>query len=57
MNGFAVKFHFITMQGIKNFTGKEADEMRGIDPESGTKGIWWKPLTGKTFPNGHLKFS
>jgi len=26
-----VKFHFITLQGIKNFTGKEANEMKGID--------------------------
>ena len=28
-----VKFHFKTAQGIKNFTGKEALEMRGIDPD------------------------
>lgn len=28
-----VKFHFITQQGIKNFTGAEADAMRGIDPD------------------------
>jgi len=28
-----VKFHLKTMQGIKNFTGKEANEMRGIDPD------------------------
>ncbi|HEX7412778.1 MAG TPA: catalase, partial [Bacteroidia bacterium] len=26
-----VKFHFKTMQGIKNFTNKEANEMKGID--------------------------
>jgi catalase len=26
-----VKFHFKTMQGIKNFTEKEANEMKGID--------------------------
>ena len=26
-----VKFHFRTMQGIKNFTNKEANEMKGID--------------------------
>src|SRR3954469_23803696 len=25
-----VKFHFVTKQGIKNFTGPEANEMRGI---------------------------
>jgi len=28
-----VKFHFKTMQGIKNFTGEEASAMRGIDPD------------------------
>jgi catalase len=28
-----VKFHFKTQQGIKNFTGAEANEMRGIDPD------------------------
>lgn len=28
-----VKFHFKTSQGIKNFNAKEANEMRGIDPD------------------------
>ena len=28
-----VKFHFKTEQGIKNFNSKEANEMRGIDPD------------------------
>ncbi|MDP2424392.1 MAG: catalase [Bacteroidales bacterium] len=28
-----VKFHFKTQQGIKNFTGPEADAMRGKDPD------------------------
>jgi catalase len=28
-----VKFHIKTNQGIKNFTGPEADEMRGKDPD------------------------
>lgn len=28
-----VKFHFMTQTGIKNFTGAEANEMRGIDPD------------------------
>lgn len=28
-----VKFHFKTKQGIKNFTGPEANEMRGKDPD------------------------
>jgi len=26
-----VKFHFVTLQGVKNFTAKEANEMKGID--------------------------
>jgi len=28
-----VKFHFITQQGIKNFTGAEAETMKGKDPD------------------------
>lgn len=28
-----VKFHFITQQSIKNFTGEEATAMRGLDPD------------------------
>lgn len=34
-----VKFHFQTMQGIKNFTGKEAGEMRGIDPDQAQRDL------------------
>ncbi len=30
---FYVKWHFKTKQGIKNFTGEAASEMRGIDPD------------------------
>jgi catalase len=30
---FYVKWHFKTLQGIKNFTREEADEMRGHDPD------------------------
>jgi catalase len=30
---FYVKWHFKTKQGIKNFTGEEADAMRGKDPD------------------------
>jgi catalase len=30
---FYVKWHFKTRQGIKNFTGEKANEMRGIDPD------------------------
>lgn len=34
-----VKFHFKTMQGIKNFTGKEANQMRGIDPDQAQRDL------------------
>jgi catalase len=30
---FYVKYHFKTKQGIKNFTGEGAQEMKGIDPD------------------------
>jgi len=30
---FYAKWHFKTKQGIKNFTGEKASEMRGIDPD------------------------
>ncbi|WP_026462307.1 catalase [Adhaeribacter aquaticus] len=30
---FFVKFHFKTLQGIKNFTAEEATAMKGIDPD------------------------
>jgi len=34
-----VKFHFRTLQGIKNFSGKEANEMRGIDPDQAQRDL------------------
>ena len=34
-----VKFHLLTMQGIKNFTGKQANEMRGIDPDNAQRDL------------------
>jgi len=30
---FYVKWHFKTLQGIKNFTREQADEIRGLDPD------------------------
>ncbi len=44
-----VKFHFKTMQGIKNFTGKEAAEMRGIDPDQATRDLA-TAIANKEFP-------
>ena len=34
-----VKFHFKTLQGIKNFTAKEAMEMKGIDPDNAQRDL------------------
>lgn len=49
-----VKFHFITMQGIKNFTAKEANEMRGIDPDHAQWDLI-KAIEKKDFPKWTLK--
>lgn len=35
-----VKFHFRTEQGIRNLTGKEAMEMRGIDPDYAQRDLY-----------------
>jgi catalase len=34
-----VQLHFKTEQGIQNFTGEEADRMRGIDPDCATRDL------------------
>lgn len=49
-----VKFHFITQQGIKNFTGKEADEMRGIDPDHSQRDLV-DAIENKNFPKWDMK--
>jgi len=36
---FWVKLHFKTEQGIKSFTGEEANQMRGIDPDVTTRDL------------------
>jgi catalase len=35
-----VQYHFKTEQGIKNFTGEEAERMRGIDPDCVTRDLY-----------------
>ncbi len=35
-----VKFHFRTQQGIRNLTGPEANEMRGIDPDYAQRDLY-----------------
>ncbi|MCB9481207.1 MAG: catalase [Desulfobacteraceae bacterium] len=37
---FYVQYHFKTEQGIDNFTGEEADKMRGIDPDCATRDLY-----------------
>ncbi len=44
-----VKFHFKTVQGIKNFTGKEANEMRSIDPDHAQRDLV-EAIEKKDFP-------
>ncbi|MBC7487628.1 MAG: catalase [Cytophagaceae bacterium] len=49
-----VKFHFVTKQGIKNFTGQEANEMRGIDPDHAQRDLI-EAIERKEFPAWDLK--
>ncbi|MBK5245521.1 MAG: catalase [Eubacteriaceae bacterium] len=49
-----VKFHFKTLQGIKNFNGKEADEMRGIDPDQAQRDLV-ETIEKKDFPKWALQ--
>jgi catalase len=37
---FYVKWHFKTKQGIKNFTGERAAEMKGIDPDHAQRDLF-----------------
>jgi catalase len=49
-----VKFHFKTQQGIKNFTGPEADEMRAKDMDWAQRDLV-KAIDNKDFPKWTLK--
>ncbi|MEW6196597.1 MAG: catalase [Bacteroidota bacterium] len=49
-----VKFHFKTLQGIKNFTGPEAEEMRGKDPDFAQRDLV-EAIDKKDFPKWALK--
>ena len=49
-----VKFHFKTQQGIKNFTGAEANEMRGIDPDHAQRDLV-EAIGNKDFPTWAMK--
>ena len=48
-----VKFHLKTLQGIKNFTGKEANEMRGTDPDHAQRDLV-QAIEKKDFPKWAL---
>jgi catalase len=49
-----VKFHFVTLQGIKNFNGTDASEMRGIDPDHSQRDLV-EAIERKDFPKWVLK--
>jgi catalase len=49
-----VKFHFISQTGIKNFTGAEANEMRGIDPDHAQRDLV-EAIERKEFPKWDMK--
>ncbi|ACU63263.1 catalase [Chitinophaga pinensis] len=51
---FYVKFHFITEQGIKNFTNEEAAEMRGKDPDQAQRDLV-ESIDKGDFPRWKLK--
>ncbi len=51
---FFVKFHFKTVQGIKNFTGKEADQMRAEDMDFAQRDLYENIEKGN-FPKWNLK--
>lgn len=49
-----VKFHFKTMQGIRNFTNDRAAEMKGIDPDHAQRDLV-EAIEVKDFPKWALK--
>jgi catalase len=51
---FWVKFHFVTQQGIKNFTSKEAIEIRGTDPDFAQRDLV-EAIANKEFPQWEMK--
>jgi catalase len=49
-----VQLHFKTEQGVKNFTGEEADRMRSIDPDCATRDLY-DAIARKEFPAWRLE--
>jgi len=48
------KFHFLTLQGVKNFTGPEALEMRGKNPDFAQEDLI-EAITNGDFPKWAMK--
>jgi len=51
---FWVQLHFKTEQGIQNFTGEEAEKMRGIDPDCATRDLY-EAIDRGEFPSWRLE--
>lgn len=51
---FWVKFHFVSMQGIKNFTDEEATVMKGKDPDHAQRDLV-EAISNGEFPKWELK--
>ncbi len=49
-----VQYHFKTNQAIDNFTGPEADKMRGIDPDCATRDLY-EAIANKKYPSWRLE--
>jgi catalase len=49
-----VKYHFKTEQGIQNFTGEEAERMRGTDPDCATRDLH-NSIAHGDFPSWRLE--
>jgi catalase len=49
-----VQYHFKTEQGIENFTGEEAERMRGIDPDCATRDLF-EAIQRGDFPSWRLE--
>ncbi len=49
-----VQLHFKTEQGIRNFSGPEAEQMRGIDPDVATRDLY-EAIAKGDFPSWRLE--
>lgn len=49
-----VKIHLKTESGIRNFTGREADQMRGVDPDTATRDLF-EAISEGVFPSWRME--